>query len=557
MSKRIGLLNILIILFFIFAPAALFGQSKNDFSQELKWQSDNNAMEFRVEIKNMADGSNEFFTTSENSITVNLSAGDYEYRVYAYDFLGRESSVSEWRKFKVLKAMVPSVSVPKIVETNEKKSQIEVPVEISNIEQESKVELINEETKEVVKGSFETIVEEGKTVAASVIFPNIDEGDWKLRVTNPSGLSTESEVINIEDKAKILAQEKAKEEAAKAEAKAEEKRLALEEKERIKQEKEAAAKAKEEEKKKAEEEKRRIQEERIEERKRQVEEVRKRQEEAQERARQAAEKQKEENKAMAQRRAEQKALAEERAKEVKEREIKAKEAEKKFQAAQKELEKAREEEEKLLRAEEERIAREKEAEEKQKERAAKLKAYLEAPKKDICIQIGGGAISPILTLNSYFKLSNTSTYKITPVLKLDFTAYPIALGKIRFGLGASAYGSHIKTIDDSINFISYYGMFNFNLAARFPISKEKLFIGAKAGGGLSSFYISVYYPDFPERQRVSAPCYGAFCANGELSFIFMPVSIVVFELGANYQHVFIEGMDFNTMAAFLSLGVRF
>ncbi len=556
MSKRIGLLNILIILFFIFAPAALFGQSKNDFSQELKWQSDNNAMEFRVEIKNMADGSNEFFTTSKNSITVNLSAGDYEYRVYAYDFLGRESSVSEWRKFKVLKAMVPSVSVPKIVETNEKKSQIEVPVEISNIEQESKVELINEETKEVVKGSFETIVEEGKTVAASVIFPNIDEGDWKLRVTNPSGLSTESEVINIEDKAKILAQEKAKEEAAKAEAKAEEKRLALEEKERIKQEKEAAAKAKEEEKKKAEEEKRRIQEERIEERKRQVEEVRKRQEEAQERARQAAEKQKEENKAMAQRRAEQKALAEERAKEVKEREIKAKEAEKKFQAAQKELEKAREEEEKLLRAEEERIAREKEAEEKQKERAAKLKAYLEAPKKDICIQIGGGAISPI-TNNSYFKLSNTSTYKISPVLKLDFTAYPIALGKIRFGLGASAYGSHIKTIDDSISFISYYGMFNFNLAARFPISKEKLFIGAKAGGGLSSFYISVYYPDFPERQRVSAPCYGAFCVNGELSFIFMPVSIVVFELGANYQHVFIEGMEFNTMAAFLSLGVRF
>ena len=234
MSKRIGLLNILIILFFIFAPEALFGQSKNDFSQELKWHSDNNAMEFRVEIKNMADGSNEFFTTSKNSITVNLSAGDYEYRVYAYDFLGRESSVSEWRKFKVLKAMVPSVSVPKNVETNVKKSQIEVPVEISNIEQESKVELINEETNEVVKGSFETIVEEGKTVAASVIFPNIDEGDWKLRVTNPSGLSTESEVINIEDKAKLLAQEKAKEEAAKAEAKAEEKRLALEEKERRK-----------------------------------------------------------------------------------------------------------------------------------------------------------------------------------------------------------------------------------------------------------------------------------------------------------------------------------
>ena len=512
-------------------------------------------MEFRVEIKNMADGSNEFFTTSKNSITVNLSAGDYEYRVYAYDFLGRESSVSEWRKFKVLKAMVPSVSVPKNVETNVKKSQIEVPVEISNIEQESKVELINEETNEVVKGSFETIVEEGKTVAASVIFPNIDEGDWKLRVTNPSGLSTESDVINIEDKAKLLAQEKAKEEAAKAEAKAEEKRLALEEKERIKQEKEAAAKAKEEEKKKAEEEKRRIQEGKIEERKRQAEEVRKRQEEAQERARQAAEKQKEENKAMAQRRAEQKALAEERAKEVKEREIKAKEAEKKFQAAQKELEKAREEE-KLLRAEEERIAREKEAEEKQKERSAKLKAYLEAPKKDICIQIGGGAISPI-TINNYFKLSNTSTYKITPVLKLDFTAYPIALGKIRFGLGASAYGSHIKTIDDSINFISYYGMFNFNLAARFPISKEKLFIGAKAGGGISSFYINVYYPDFPERQRVSAPLYGAFCVNGELSFIFMPVSIVVCELGANYQHIFIEGMEFNTIAAFLSLGVRF
>ncbi len=538
------------------APAGLFGQSKSDFSQELKWQADSNAMEYRVEVRNIDDGSKESFTTSTSKITVNLSAGDYEYRVFAYDFLGRESSVSEWRQFKVLKAMLPSVSVPKIVETDvEKKSQIELPVEITNIEEESRVELINEETNEVVEGSFEAIVEEGKTLAASVVFPKIDEGDWKLRVTNPSGLSTESDVINIEDKAKIEAQEKALEAAAKEEAKAEEKRLALEEKERIKQEKEAAARAREEEKKRAAEEKRRLQEERIAERQRQAEEMRKRQEEARERALQAEEKQKAEAKAMAQRRAEQKALAEERAREAEEREAKAQEAERKFQAAQKELEKARAEEERLRKAEEERLAREKEAEERERKRKEKMNAFLNKPRKDICIQVGGGAIMP-LTSNTYFNLSSSNIYKISPLLKIDFTTYPIKLGRVSFGFGANTLGSYIKNTNESMNFSSYYGMFNFNLAARFPISKEKLFIGAKAGGGLAVFYIDISYPDFPERQRVSSPSYASLCVNGELSFVFIPISIIVCELGASYQHVFIDGMNFNTIAPFFSIGVR-
>lgn len=584
MSKRFALLDILTILILLLASQGLFAQSKKNFKQELKWQADKNVMEYRVELRNIDDGSKQTFTTSSNKITVSLSAGDYEYRVIAYDFLGRESSSSEWRKFKVLKALAPSVETPKSVEADlGKDSNLEMPVEITNIEEESKVELINEATNEVIKGSLATKEEAGKTVAASVVFPKVDEGDWKLRVTNPSGLSTESQVISIEDKAvsdeetedetireskdssveeKTLTQEESeKEELTKKEAeelaKKEAEAKALEEELAAQKAEEEAKRLAEEEKLRVIEEQRRLQEERIAERQRQAEEMRKRQEEAMERARLAEEKQREEAQAMAQRREEQKILAEERAKAAAEREAKAQEAEKKFQEAQEELENARIEEERLRLEEEERLAREREAEEKERLRLAKIEARKKRPKKDFCFQYGIGLIMPV-SQNDYFDMYSSEDFKFIPAIKNDITFLPIKIGKSKLGFGLDIMTSGFTNEDQTyLSFNTLVLLANLDLALRYPLVKDKLFVGAKAGAGLSFFYLDVSYNDSSNRQRVSSPLYGLVCANGELSLIYIPWKGFIMELGASYQHVFADGMDFNILSPFMTLGVRF
>jgi len=554
----------------------LYSESRGKFEQILKWQSDKNAIEYKVEIKNLSDGKVSAHKTSSNSISVNLLSGDYEYRVYAFDFLGRQSSVSEWRKFTVLKALAPSVSVPKVVETEiDKKEKLSLPVEIKNIEEETRIELINTETNEVVTGTLQTKESADQVVATSAVFPKVEEGDWKLRVTNPSGLSTDSEVINIEEKKseisksadkteqRIIDNERDEEEARILEKEEEKKRLEeqkLEEKRLAEEAKKAAelkkleeARLAAEEKRRQQEEKRRLQEERIAERNRKIEETRQRQKEAEERAKAAAEKMKEEDENLIKRAEEKKVQAQERAKAVAEREARAKEAEEVFKENQKQLKIEEEIKEQERLEEERRLAEEKKEEDKELARQKKWEAILNRQVSDFNIQLGGG-----LTWNIYDKnFYSLSAWPVLPTIKFDLSYLPVKIGNNKFGFNINATGTYVEKSNSVISYLMNEENICLNLAGRISLIKDKLYLGVKAGAGVSLFQINVSYPEDTTRKQTSSNSYGFICADGELSLVFMPVNVAALEIGANFTHTFIEEMPTGSLIPFVSFGVRF
>ena len=213
----------------LFAQSAGGSSGSGKFRQRLEWNADNNAFEYKVEVRS-GGKTVQTFTTSDNFVNLNLPAGNYEYRVSVYDFLGREQDVSGWQKFEISKANLPAFNnMEKTADfdiaTGDK---ITLPVEVDNISAGAKVTLVNAKTGETVAG---TLVMQGAATGMSEIgsahaeFPLVSAGEWKLVVTNPSGLSAESAAITIKThdskaiaKAKAEEEKRAAEEAARLEA---------------------------------------------------------------------------------------------------------------------------------------------------------------------------------------------------------------------------------------------------------------------------------------------------------------------------------------------------
>ncbi len=232
------------------------------FSQKISWSADSNAYEFKVELQDEETGKSDFFTTQENSITFSKPAGNYRYRVTAFDLLGRESSVSEWQKFTITKAVQPKIiniaeSSSFRADLNEESGKIEIPAEIEGIVENSKIELVNESSGKIINP--EIIMDDKNSSGGKdekLVAENIPEGTYTLKITNPGGLSAQKPGIKIKKDnskwlLKIEAERIAKEESAKEAERLEKERLAAEQAEKARLEAERLAK--EEEARKAEE----------------------------------------------------------------------------------------------------------------------------------------------------------------------------------------------------------------------------------------------------------------------------------------------------------------
>ncbi len=224
--------------------------SSGKFRQRLEWSADKNAFEYKVEVRS-GGKTVQTFTTSDNFVNLNLPAGNYEYRVSVYDFLGREQDVSGWQKFEISKANLP------VFNNMEKTADFDVaagdkitlPVEVDNISAGAKVTLVNTKTGETVAGA---LVIQGAATGMSEIgtahaeFPVVSAGEWKLVVTNPSGLSAESAAITIktyDSKAIALAKAEEEKRAAEEAARLEAARLEAEEAARLEAEEAARLEA--------------------------------------------------------------------------------------------------------------------------------------------------------------------------------------------------------------------------------------------------------------------------------------------------------------------------
>ena len=164
-------LLILVAAVFIFSGQDLFCQTK-EFKQKLMWQAEPNALEYKIEIQNV-DDSSEFRTieTKETFIEFSMPAGDYIYRIFAYDFLGREASVTEWMSFSILKAVKPEISLTdEIVNVNPAENKpVEIPVNIEKITSESSAVVVNEETGEKLDGKIKIADKGDGFISGSVV----------------------------------------------------------------------------------------------------------------------------------------------------------------------------------------------------------------------------------------------------------------------------------------------------------------------------------------------------------------------------------------------------
>ena len=194
------------------ASASTSKSTSHKFTQYLSWQEDKNVYEYKVEIRPVdgggtistggtisggeaisgtsGDGSL-ILTTSESSVKFSLPGGKYKYKIYAYDFLGRVASESSWNEFEIIKAIQPSVkaSKPSYSLPKKKKKEITLDVNVEGVTEKTKIILHNTKTNEEIEGKL-NVKGSGKNLTAdSAVFDgSIGEGEWVLKVENPSGL---------------------------------------------------------------------------------------------------------------------------------------------------------------------------------------------------------------------------------------------------------------------------------------------------------------------------------------------------------------------------------
>ena len=213
MSKGIFLpyknLIVLMLLCFFTGASLLYAQSSGSggtssgsvkFQQRLEWNADDNALEYKIEIR-QSGKTVKTYTTAENYVELNLPSGSYEYRVSVYDFLGRVQDTSEWQRLEISKASIPAFeNMQEVAEVDiSSGDKIVLPMEVENVAAGTTVKLVNINTGEIIAGELVITGASGKseTGKASAEFSELPAGEWKLVVENPSGLKAESPVFTI------------------------------------------------------------------------------------------------------------------------------------------------------------------------------------------------------------------------------------------------------------------------------------------------------------------------------------------------------------------------
>lgn len=432
-SKKFFVSTFIIFLFTALTSYCLFAQ-ENRFKQRLEWEADPNALEYKVEIKGASSSSVlKEFTTQNCSVEFSMAPGEYLYRVFAYDFLGREASCTEWKNFTITKALQPKVNLKDVSVTvdGNNKRPVTIPVDVASITDESTLVFVNTETGEKIEGKINTSKDkDGSVSSSSVVFPNVSIGEWKMVVTNPSGLSTESEPVSVSPAGKKIVIGKSSEKIT-------------EDQSQIKPPVEVA---------------------------------------------QVVEEEVPDNV--------QKDDEEEKIEEVKEK-----------------------------------------------------KTYVV---QDINLLVG----MPIgFSLYDEYFNSLSNVIKMNWYVTAKMQWLPIDINSIQIGPELSFASLPFMYDNDSLSILTNTYLFQLNAVVRFNLA-DKIGINAKAGAGVST--ISVYSrklsdPNPPE----PAKWFGYICAQGGVSFVWIPAKHFIVETGVDFTHIFMPDVQAGIVEPYLTVGVRF
>ena len=537
---------------------------KNSFEQKIQWEQDENASEYKVEIRDVKSGKKYYFETEENFVNLNLPASRYEYQVTVLNSFGRVQTASGWNSFEIFKAELPEiVKVQKKSVVPSKDDDFFIETDIKNVNEDSAVSLVNEKTGKTIKGSLVMQKSAGKNekTATKVKFPKVENGEWKLIVENPLGQKTESDSIQVVDQkteeARIAAEKAERERLAKAE---EEKRLAEEariaEEKRLAEEAEAAralelARAEEERQlaQKQEEERRKKEEARIAAEKAEQDRLAKAEEEKRlaEEARIAEEKRLAEE-AEAARALELARAEEERQLAQKQEEERRKKEEARIAAEKAERERlAKAEEEKRL-AEEARIAEEKRLAE---EKIASEPETKKSGKKEKRILGFYAAADGGLLFSPFF--DEFSDGKAMPFLGLKLGFVPEIKKSNRIGVEIDSLVSKYELNTSNYDYSDKFAFLRMNLLYQRKIFRNALKLNVRAGGNLIFIQNFMDYKDSDNLKKDAA--YGYLGVQGGSSLVFTAGNFLM-EAGADYIFVFIDGMPTDFLSSYISLGIR-
>ena len=601
LNKKIFGLHIIFLILLLSAPL-LYGQEK-EFSQTLSWEEDENAFSYRVELQSLEDKSLQSFETEDSSIKLKLKPGKYKYKIYALDFLGRDASESDWQDFTVIKAMKPVIEdLPaNLLVADNEKVDFSVPVEVSSITKETSAVIVNTKTKEEIKGSLKFITRGEEIIASNAVFPEVSEGNWVIKITNPSGLMSQTEEIEVtktieealviaeenpekrldanilaqkiknEEEAKRLEKEKLAAERLEAE-RLEKERLAAErlEAERLEKERLAAERLEAERLEKERLAAERLEAERLAAERLEAERLANEKLEAErlalaEKAR-LVEKRLEEERLKAEKLAEEERLAKEK-EELAKAEEKCQMEEKIAQAKQV-LEKVQKEEEARLEAE--RIAKEeadRKAEESRIEEAleAQRQLALEKRKKnrdinyyDINFMAGGVAFFQAYG-NSLLDYSDLAQkIKVLPLAQFSLSYLPIDFGLSRLGFEVNFQVVKIKSETDYFTMAMPYVSPHYNFYYQQKLVSDILYLGIRAGASISILGLDVKYKDdLVNRNDNFEETYYMFPGiQSGLSLIYRPLIFLEIELGCDLEHIFMQGSYSGVIKGFMNLGLR-
>ena len=520
-SKRFSTVKLLVFLFCLFYGAGVTPLFAQNFKQTLQWSADPNVLEYKVEIQDSTGKIINSVTTENNSISLSLKEGTYKYKITAYDLLGREAVSTNWISFEVVVAKQPVIEHTKNLEALQEDSKtLEINLDVDDVTADTVAELVNIASGAKIRGKLVLAAAAGAPAvglsasethkATKARFADVPEGNWKLVITNPSGLSTESEAFEVKD---IIKEERI------AAAKIEEERKERErlEAEKIAKEKEEAA---------------RLEAERL----AREEAEREAEREAQRLAIEQAEREEQE------RLAREEAERQEIARQIEEEECLEREREEAERLALEEAERA--EEERLAREEEKRFA-------KEKRREHWLNYY-----RQFYVIGGVGVGVPIYDgdfLENYIEKS---------FINLSFTGQvgwlPLHTEKLRFGMEVNGIGTQFKSENEYYKLNLNTLMLQNNLIFRFRFKPKKVWYQIKGGGGIALIQERVDYSEIYENNKQNKTSnFGYFTAGGGLSVIFIPSRLVTMEIGADFYNLFIPDMNIGILNPYVGIGFSF
>ncbi len=161
------------------------------FTQVLRWEADPNVLYYEISLQTGA-GENIFVSkVTEPLLRLNLTPGEYRYRIVLYNLLKKPEQELPWQSFSVLKAEIPRIAryEPKLWFIED--SQISLTLQGENLIPGASVVLKRGGSS--AEPAAGTEAERDGTSSVSVSFPtgSLAAGEYSIALTNPGGLSVE------------------------------------------------------------------------------------------------------------------------------------------------------------------------------------------------------------------------------------------------------------------------------------------------------------------------------------------------------------------------------